>query len=50
MNKAKIVGFVQFEKKAEAPVVVKKSYVQRPLKVRFAPLLAEAFKRKSLSV
>jgi len=48
---AKIIGFVQFVPelvKSTSKPVVKRQYVQRPLKVRLAGLLADAYKKKSL--
>ena len=49
---AKVVGFVPELTVTQrgSSKIVKRSYVQRPLKVRLAGLLADAYKRKSLEV
>jgi len=48
---AKIVGFVQFVPeliKSTSKPIVKRQYVQRPLKVRLASVLAAAYRDRSL--
>jgi len=48
---AKIIGFVQSVPelvKSTSKPVVKRQYVQRPLKVRLASVLAAAYRDKSL--
>lgn len=45
-SKCKVVGFISQTANTVAPI--KRKYIQRPLKVRLAPLLAKALKSKSL--
>lgn len=46
MEKCKVIGHINIQ--PSSPVVLKRKYVQRPLKVRLAPLLAKALKSKGL--